>query len=319
MAWSTMALASASRLTSTLTKVASPPAFRTRSTVSAPAASLNSATTIRAPSPANSRAATRPIPPPPPVMIATLSFSRTDGTSLSGGCAGGSASLEITLAVPIVDHRVVDLLLIAGRVEVVVDHILAEDLGGGLAALELRNCLVQGPRHPLAAGGEIAVALELGFEGQLLLDPVQAVPDRRGVGQVGIHVATGEAILDVQVAAMAHDPEPRCPIVTTPHDVDRRPRQRGVALVRVDVGGNEDRQLPRQLHHPGDEVAERLGHPVGHAGSRIVGQGMVAGLVPQAHVKVPRRARPAGVGIGHEGDPPTVEIGNLLRAVLEDH
>ena len=48
--------------TSILTKVASPPAARTRSTVSAPAASLYSATTTLAPSVANIWAATRPMP-----------------------------------------------------------------------------------------------------------------------------------------------------------------------------------------------------------------------------------------------------------------
>ena len=45
----------------------------TWATVSRPAASPNSATTTLAPSSANSWAATRPIPPPAPVMIATLS------------------------------------------------------------------------------------------------------------------------------------------------------------------------------------------------------------------------------------------------------
>ena len=50
MAWSTIAFASASFETSALTKVASPPAARTRSTVSSPAASLYSATTTSAPS-----------------------------------------------------------------------------------------------------------------------------------------------------------------------------------------------------------------------------------------------------------------------------
>src|SRR3954447_26447896 len=71
-----MPLASASFETSTLTKVASPPSARTRSTVSWPAASPYSATTTLAPSAANIRAATRPIPPPAPVMIVTLSASR---------------------------------------------------------------------------------------------------------------------------------------------------------------------------------------------------------------------------------------------------
>ena len=36
-------------------------------------------------------------------------------------------------------------------------------------------------------------------------------------------------------------------------------------------------------------------------------------------MEVARRARPGRVGLGHERDPPAVEVGDLLRAVLEDH
>ena len=57
-------------------KVASPPAARTSAAVSSPASSPYSATTTRAPSAANIWAATRPMPPPAPVMIVTLSCSR---------------------------------------------------------------------------------------------------------------------------------------------------------------------------------------------------------------------------------------------------
>src|SRR5579875_287689 len=56
--------------------IASPPAARTRVTVCSPEATFQSLATIFAPSLANNRAAARPCPPPAPVMIATLSFSR---------------------------------------------------------------------------------------------------------------------------------------------------------------------------------------------------------------------------------------------------
>src|SRR4029078_10457118 len=75
-AWSIMAFASASFDTSAWTNVACPPAAVVWSTVSRPAASPYSATMTLAPCSANIRAATRPIPPPPPVMIETLSASR---------------------------------------------------------------------------------------------------------------------------------------------------------------------------------------------------------------------------------------------------
>ena len=76
----------------------------------------------------------------------------------------GSAALEVALAVPVVDDRVVDLLLVAGRVEVVVDDVLAEDLDRRLAPLELADRLVQRARHPRIARRDVAVALELGRE-----------------------------------------------------------------------------------------------------------------------------------------------------------
>ena len=55
---------------------------RTRRTVSCPAASPNSATTTLAPSLAKIWEATRPIPPPAPVMIVTLSASRIGASSV---------------------------------------------------------------------------------------------------------------------------------------------------------------------------------------------------------------------------------------------
>src|SRR6478609_8333759 len=78
-----------------------------------------------------------------------------------------SAALEVALAVPRVDHRVVGVLLDPGRVEVVVDHVLAEDLDGRVGPFQLADRLVQRARHPLDARRQVAVALELGVERQL--------------------------------------------------------------------------------------------------------------------------------------------------------
>src|SRR4051794_17793981 len=75
-ACATMPRASSSFETSVFTNVASPPAFRTASTVALPASSTKSATTTLAPSRANSSAATRPMPLPPPVTMVTLPSSR---------------------------------------------------------------------------------------------------------------------------------------------------------------------------------------------------------------------------------------------------
>ena len=64
---------------------------------------------------------------------------------------GRSAALEVALAVPRVDDRVVRLLLDPRGVEVVVDDVLAEDLDRGLGPFQLPDRLVQGARHPRMA------------------------------------------------------------------------------------------------------------------------------------------------------------------------
>ena len=113
--------------------------------------------------------------------------------------------------------------------------------------------------------------------------------------------------------------KPGRPVVAAPDHVDRRPRQRGVALVAVDERGDERGQLARQLHHPGHELAELAADPVGQAVLLVVGQRLLAVDVPDAHVEVARRAGPGVIGLGHEGDAPAVEVGDLLRPVLEEH
>ena len=153
-----------------------------------------------------------------------------------------------------------------------------------------------------------------------MLDAVQARADHRRVRQVGVHVAAGEAVLDVEAVAVADDPEAGRPVVAAPDDVDRRPRQRGVALVRVDVRGDEDRQLARQRHHPGHELAELLSDmPYG----RPAFWSWVSGCSPSSSQMLmwrwPDEPGPGVVRLGHERDAPAVEVGDLLGAVLEQH
>src|SRR5881392_308749 len=118
-----MRFASGSLETSATTAMAWPPAAWTSSTTDRAAGSVTSATTTFAPSAANMRAATRPMPLAPPVMIVTLSCSRIERLLLGGGLM--LAALQIALALPVVHDRVVHLLLDARRVQVVVDDVLA--------------------------------------------------------------------------------------------------------------------------------------------------------------------------------------------------
>src|SRR5262245_18175106 len=184
----------------------------------------------------------------------------------SWGRLSPSAALEVALALPVVDDRVVHLLLDPSGVEVVVDDLLAEDLDRRIRSLELPDRLVHAARHALHALGDVAVALELVCELQPMLDAVQACADHRRVGEVGVHVTAREAVLDVEPVAVAHEPKARRPVVTAPDDIDRGPRQRGVALVGVDERRDEHGELAGQRHHPGDELAELLRHAVWEPG-----------------------------------------------------
>src|SRR5262245_61722451 len=79
IAWSTMRFAPSSPDTSAATAVACPPAARTSAATDSAISSVTSTQTTRAPSAANIEAAFRPMPPPAPVMIVTLSARRTVG------------------------------------------------------------------------------------------------------------------------------------------------------------------------------------------------------------------------------------------------
>src|SRR5215813_7086837 len=85
-----MSATSAARATSARTNAAVPPPAPTCSTVARPAAASKSAATTRAPSAANRSAVARPMPPPAPVISATL-FSRRRGIRLLLICRLGVA------------------------------------------------------------------------------------------------------------------------------------------------------------------------------------------------------------------------------------
>src|SRR5687768_1096823 len=197
MASSTIRFASASFDTSATTATACPPPATTSSTTDCAAGSVTSATTTFAPSTANMRAATRPMPLAPPVMIVTLSCSRMPALLLE--CWPLMlAALQVALALPGMDDRVVQPLLDPRRVEVVVHHVLPEDLHRGLRGLELVDRLVQRTGHARHTRRDVAIALELGLQLELVLDAVQPRSDHRRIREVGVHVAAGEAVLDVE-------------------------------------------------------------------------------------------------------------------------
>ena len=68
------------------------------------------------------------------------------------------------------------LLLHPGRVEIVVDDVLAEDLHRRIGPLQFGDRLVQCPRHPRDVLCEVTVAFELGLEREPVLDAIEPAP-----------------------------------------------------------------------------------------------------------------------------------------------
>src|SRR5258705_2663939 len=186
---STMRRTSASTATSPTTASASPPAFCTRSTVSAAAAPFRSQTTTRAPSSAKSTEASRPMPIPAPVMRAILFLS------LPGIQCFSLDSLEQADQLPVGDGLVVRLLLEAPVLEVVLDDLRAERLARGLRPLELAERVAQRLRHLGQPRVLVGIALEHRWRRQLLGDPAQPRRDGGREGQLGVGVRTRDAVL----------------------------------------------------------------------------------------------------------------------------
>src|SRR5437016_831721 len=124
-----------------------------------------------------------------------------------------------------------------------------------------------------------------------------------------------DAILDPQRRPLAARAEAGGAVVERPGDARRRERPGLVALVGVDVGRVEPRQLARARHLPGHPLAEER-RAVGLA--LLVEQVPPPGLVPQARVEVEARARLAHVVFRHEGDADALRVRDLLGAVLVD-
>src|SRR5213078_1661950 len=102
------------------------------------------------------------------------------------------------------------------------------------------------------------VALERRRQLELLLDPVQAGGEQRGEGEVGVDVAARDPRLGPQRLAVADDAKGAGAVVMPPGERGRRPRARGVALVRVDRRREEEREFPRARDPAREPTLERV-------------------------------------------------------------
>src|SRR5256714_8504517 len=217
------------------------------------------------------------------------------------------ATLEHPLALVARDDLVEEPLLDARVVEVVVDHVVSERGARERPLLEGGRRLAQRRGEPLRAR-LVRVAVGRRRQLELLLDPVQAGGEQHGEREVRIDVTARDPRLDAQRRSTSHDPEAAGAVVATPRERRRRPRAGRVALVRVDRGREEDRELARARDLAG-EVLPDLG--------RLARERALA-AAPQARVDVARVADPGVVGLGHERDRTAVLGRDLLGAVLVD-
>src|SRR5579862_490332 len=218
-----------------------------------------------------------------------------------------SATLEQPLALPGRDDAVEQPLLGPAVVQVVLDDGVAEGLTCDVPRLERRDRLAKRRREPLRIR-LVRVALERRRQLEGLLDAVQPGGDQRREREIRVDVAAGYPRLDTLAAAAADDAEAARAVVPTPRERGRRPAPGRIALVRVDVRREEERELLRARDPPREERAEHL----------VLVREDVRTVAPEAHMHVARAADPRVVGLRHERDRAAVLVRDLLRAVLVD-
>ena len=156
--------------------------------------------------------------------------------------------------------------------------------------------------------GGVGVAGEDRLERELLVDAVQPAGDQRGQRQVRVHVAARHAALDPQRRPVADHAERARAVVAAPGHRGRGERAGLVALVGVDVRGQEERQLAQGGELAGQEALEQR---------VVVGEHRRVVLRAQREVDVARVAL-ALVVLGHEGDRHALQGRDLLGGVLVD-
>src|SRR6266540_6707333 len=185
------------------------------------------------------------------------------------------ATLEQPLALITGNDLIEKTLLHAPVVQVMVDDLIAERPPRNAALLHLIYRLPQRRREARRVR-LVGVALERLRQLELPLDPVQACGDHRRESEIGIHVTAWDARLDALRSVVAHDPKAARSVVDPPRERRRRPAPGRVALVRVDIRCEEERQLVGAGDLPCEESVEDLVVPAEH----------VHAIAPEARVDV---------------------------------
>src|SRR5260370_29737221 len=172
----------------------------------------------------------------------------------------GLATLEHPLPL-VTRHDFVEQPLLGARVvQVVVDHLVAEQRARERTALEPRDRVAQRMREALDIGF-VGVPHEGGAELELLLDAVETRGEQRREREVRIRVGTGNPRLRAQRLAVPDDAEAARAVVVAPGERRRRPAAGREALVGVDRRREEDRELGRERALARERVLEDVRLP----------------------------------------------------------
>ena len=197
------------------------------------------------------------------------------------------------------------------------DEVIAEPLARHLRGFETLGRLPQGRRKGQALRELLVVSAahdrRLGLG--LGLYPPKARRQGRGVGDVGIGVGGGDAVLDPLRLLRAADRTERAgAVVHPPTGLGRRPEAGDQPGEGIDRRRDHRQQLPHQLLLAGDEVAHGVGDIVGRLG---VVEGRLSVLTFERQVDMAALAGPVGRPLGHEGGHQAVALCHHLGEGLE--
>src|SRR5919107_1521482 len=221
-----------------------------------------------------------------------------------------SLALEVPVAFPVGNGGLEGVDLHARHIQIVLDYFFPEATPGRLAGRKKFPCFAQVCRYVWLVRF-VGVADELLFEGELVLHAMEACGDHSGYRQVRVDVPTRQPVLDAQGVAVADDAQATGAVVPTPRDCSRGEGAFGIALVRVYVRGEEERELAQAGDLAREEVVEGVRKTV------VFGEDGCAVLRAQAQVYVAGVAL-AFVELRHKGDGAALLGGDLLGAVLVD-
>jgi len=141
-------------------------------------------------------------------------------------------------------------------VHVVRDDLLAERLARDLGAGEEIARVAQRGRDARQRRVAVGIAFEDRRQLERGVDSVKPGGDDRRERHVGVEVGAADAVLKAKRGALSDHTQRAGAVVTTPSDRGRRERPGGVALVGVDVRGEQQRELAQRCELAGEEGVE---------------------------------------------------------------